>query len=268
MLVGSPATPEAFAWVRDAVKPDLWVTSQSGGTEFCSGLLAGSPLLPTIPGEIQAPALGTDAVALNEDGQAIIDEVGELAIRQPMPSMPLMFWNDPGFARYTASYFADTPGVWCHGDRVRFTPRGGAFVLGRSDATLNRFGVRIGSAEIYRTLETFPEITDSLIVCIEEPNGGFYMPLFVAMAAGQSLTDDVKARITRQLRSDRSPRHVPDVILEAPGIPTTLTGKKMEVPVRKLLLGTPPEKVASRDATKNPDALDWFAAFAAARRGT
>lgn len=268
MLVGSPATPEAFDWVRQAVKPDLWVTSQSGGTEFCSGLLAGSPLLPTYPGEIQAPALGTDAVALDEDGQPIIDAVGELAIRQPMPSMPLMFWNDPDFTRYTASYFDQFPGIWCHGDRVRFTPRGGAFVLGRSDATLNRFGVRIGSAEIYRTLETFPEIADSLIVCIEEPDGGFYMPLFVAMAAGQTLTDDLKSRIARQLRSDRSPRHVPDVILEAPGIPTTLTGKKMEVPVRKLLLGAPPEKVASRDATKNPDVLDWFAAFAAARRGT
>lgn len=206
-------------------------------------------------------------MALDEDGQPIIDEVGELAIRQPMPSMPLMFWNDPGFARYTASYFDQYPAIWCHGDRVRFTPRGGAFVLGRSDATLNRYGVRIGSAEIYRTLETFPEITDSLIVCIETPDGGFYMPLFVAMAAGQVLTDDLKTRIVQQLRSDRSPRHVPDVILHAPGIPTTLTGKKMEVPVRKLLLGTPPEKVASRDATKNPDVLDWFAAFAAARRG-
>ncbi len=267
MLVGSPSTPETFAWAYEAIGTDIWASSQSGGTEFCSGILAGSPLLPTRAGEIQAPGLGTAARAYSEDGQPVVDEVGELVIETPMPSMPLFFWGDDDFARYTDSYFDTYPGLWRHGDRVKFNAHGGAFVLGRSDATLNRFGVRIGSAEIYRTMETFPEIADSLIVCIEEADGGYYMPLFVQMAEGHSLTDDLKKDIARRLRSERSPRHVPDEVVEAPEIPATLTGKKMEVPVRKLLLGDPPDKVASRDATKNPGALDWFAAFAAARRG-
>lgn len=268
MLVGSPATPEVFEWVYDAVKPDIWATSQSGGTEFCSGILAGSPLLPTRAGEIQAPGLGTDAVAFNDDGQVVVDEVGELVLRKPMPSMPLFLWGDDDFNRYHASYFDVYPNIWRHGDRVKFNSHGGSFVLGRSDATLNRYGVRIGSAEIYRTLETFPEISDSLIVCIEEPGGGFYMPLFVQMAETDSLTHDLSARISARLRSERSPRHVPDEIILAPEIPVTLTGKKMEVPVRKLLMGLPLEQVASRDAARNPDALDWFADFARKRVGT
>jgi acetoacetyl-CoA synthetase len=262
MLVGSPATPEVFDWVYSAVKPDVWATSQSGGTEFCSGILAGSPLLPTRAGEIQAPALGVDAVAMNDDGKPVIDEVGELVIRQPAPSMPLFFWGDDGFERYLDSYFDHFPGLWRHGDRVKVNDHGGSFVLGRSDATLNRYGVRIGSAEIYRTMETFPEIADSLIICIEEPGGGFYMPLFVQMAEGETLTHTLAAEISKRLRAERSPRHVPDEIVEAPAIPMTLTGKKMEVPVRKMLLGLPLEQVASRDATRNPDALDWFWEFA------
>ncbi|MGG7565191.1 acetoacetate--CoA ligase [Rhodovulum sp. DZ06] len=266
MLVGSPSTPETFAWALEAVKPGIWVSSQSGGTEFCSGILAGSPLLPTRAGEIQAPALGVDAAAFDDAGTPVVDQVGELVIRAPMPSMPLFFWGDEGFARYTASYFEEFPGTWRHGDRARFTPGGGAFVLGRSDATLNRFGVRISSAEIYRTIETFPEIADSLIVCIEEPGGGYYMPLFVQMAEGEKLSLDLRSEIFSRLRSERSPRHVPDAVLAVPEIPVTLTGKKMEVPVRKLLLGAAPETVASRDATKNPAALDWFADFAARRQ--
>ncbi|GAB4273095.1 MAG: acetoacetate--CoA ligase [Pararhodobacter sp.] len=266
-MTGSPSTPEIMAWVHEAVKQDCYVTTQSGGTEVCSGILAGSSTLPTRAGEIQAPALGCDACAFDEDGKPVVGEVGELVIRQPMPSMPLFFWGDQDFARYTESYFDMFPGVWRHGDRVRFNDHGGAYVLGRSDATLNRHGVRIGSAEIYRTIETFPEIADSLIVCIEEEGGTFYMPLFVQMAAGQGLTEDLKQDIARRLRSERSPRHVPDEIVEVPEIPTTLTGKKMEVPVRKLLLGLPMGKVASRDAMKNPAMLDWFADFAAKRRG-
>lgn len=265
MLVGSPATPEVFQWVLENVKPDIWASSQSGGTEFCSGILAGSIILPTLAGEIQAPGLGTAACAYDEAGNPVIGAVGELVIEKPMPSMPLFFWGDEDFSRYTSSYFEDFPGVWRHGDRVRFNDHGGSFVLGRSDATLNRFGVRIGSAEIYRTMETFKEIADSLIVCIEEPGGGYYMPLFVQMAEGQELDDALRAEITRRLRSERSPRHVPDVIVQAPEIPMTLTGKKMEVPVRRMLLGEPPEKVASKDATRNPAALDWFAQFARAR---
>ncbi|WP_407493057.1 acetoacetate--CoA ligase [Pseudooceanicola sp. MF1-13] len=267
MLVGSPSTPETFDWAYAAIGRDIWASSQSGGTEFCSGILAGSPLLPTRAGEIQAPALGTAAFAYSEDGQKVRNEVGELVITSPMPSMPLFFWGDEGFDRYTDSYFDTYPGVWRHGDRVMFNDHGGSFVLGRSDATLNRFGVRIGSAEIYRTIETFPQITDSLVVCIEEEGGGYFMPLFVQMADGSDLDDALTKEIVQRLRSERSPRHVPDVILAAPEIPMTLTGKKMEVPVRKLLLGVAPDKVASRDATRNPDALDWFASFAAKRRG-
>lgn len=266
MLVGSPATPETFAWVRDCVGADIWASSQSGGTEFCSGLLAGSPLLPTRAGEIQAPALGVDACAFDETGQPVIDVAGELVIRQPMPSMPLCLWGDSDGSRYRDSYFDRWPSIWRHGDRVRFNARGGSFVLGRSDATLNRHGVRIGSAEIYRSIETFPEIADSLILCIEDGKGGYWMPLFVQMAPGQVLDDGLKSRIALRLRQDRSPRHVPDEILEAPEIPVTLTGKKMEVPVRRLFLGLPPDAVASRDATRNPAALDWFAALAAARK--
>jgi acetoacetyl-CoA synthetase len=267
MLVGSPSTPEVFAWVHDAVKPDVWASSQSGGTEFCSGILAGSPLLPTRAGEIQAPGLGTEARAFDAAGNIILDEVGELVILKPMPSMPLFFWGDEDFARYTESYFEEYPGSWRHGDRVKFNTHGGIFVLGRSDATLNRFGVRIGSAEIYRTMETFPEIADSLAICIEEAAGAYYMPLFVKMAEDYVLDDKLKAQITKRLRIDRSPRHVPDEIIAAPDIPATLTGKKMEVPVRKLLMGEPATKVASKDAMRNPAALEWFADFAAARRG-
>ena len=265
MLVGSPSTPETFEWVYENVKPDIWASSQSGGTEFCSGLLAGSPLLPTRAGEIQAPGLGTAAYAFGEDGNPVIGEVGELVITQPMPSMPLFFWGDDNFARYTASYFETFPGVWHHGDRVMFNAHGGANILGRSDATLNRYGIRIGSAEIYRTIEGIPEITDSLILCIEDGNGGFYMPLFVQLPKGQTLTDALKSLITNRLRTERSPRHVPDAIIQTPEIPVTLTGKKMEVPVRKLMMGQPLDKVASKDATRNPAAFDWFAAFAKAR---
>ena len=265
LLVGSPATPETFDWAQSVVKPDLWVTSHSGGTEFCSGTLAGSPLLPTRAGEIQAPALAVDVRALSEQGETLIDAEGELAILKPMPSMPLYLWGDAAFARYEASYFETWPGIWRHGDRLRMLDHGGSFVLGRSDATLNRFGVRIGSAEIYRTIEGIAGIADSLIICVEDGKGGYWMPLFVQMAKGQALDDAKRAEIVQRLRRERSPRHVPDEIIEAPEIPVTLTGKKMEVPVRKLMLGLPMEKAASRDSARNPAALDWFAALAKAR---
>jgi acetoacetyl-CoA synthetase len=266
MLVGSPSTPETFEWVMNEVKADVWASSQSGGTEFCSGLLAGSPLLPTRAGEIQAPALGVDACAFDDDGQVLINGVGELVIRKPMPSMPLYFWGDDNFARYVASYFEEWPNIWRHGDRVKFNDHGGIFVLGRSDATLNRYGVRIGSAEIYRTMEGIVDVADSLIICIEDGKGEFYMPLFVKMAAGKICTDDFKKEIVKRLRSERSPRHVPDEIVEVPDIPVTLTGKKMEVPVRKILMGGSVDKVASRDATRNPAALEWFVEFAKKRQ--
>ncbi len=267
LLVGSPATPEVFEWVKTSVKSDVWASSQSGGTEFCSGILAGSIDLPTYAGEIQAPGLGTDAVAFDDDGQVIIDAAGELVVRQPMPSMPLFFWNDAEKSRYRESYFETYPNVWHHGDRAMFNARGGSFVLGRSDATLNRFGVRIGSAEIYRTLEGFSEIADSLIVCVEQTDGGYYMPLFVEMTKDVDLTPPLKTEIIKRLRSERSPRHVPDEIIATPSIPMTLTGKKMEIPVRKLIMGQDASQVASKDAMRNPAALDWFATFAKEHRG-
>ncbi len=267
LLVGSPATPEVFEWVKTSVKSDVWASSQSGGTEFCSGILAGSIDLPTYAGEIQAPGLGTDAVAFDDDGQVIIDAAGELVVRQPMPSMPLFFWNDAEKLRYRESYFETYPHVWHHGDRAMFNARGGSFVLGRSDATLNRFGVRIGSAEIYRTLEGFSEIADSLIVCVEQTDGGYYMPLFVEMTKDVDLTPPLKTEIIKRLRSERSPRHVPDEIIATPSIPMTLTGKKMEIPVRKLIMGQDASQVASKDAMRNPAALDWFATFAKEHRG-
>ncbi len=266
MLVGSPATPEVFAWVYDAVKSDLWVTSQSGGTEFCSGILAGAPILPVLAGEIQARGLATDAQARSESSEVVVGEIAELVIGKPMPSMPLRLWGDADNERYLASYFADHKGVWTHGDRVKFNNHGGCLVYGRSDATLNRFGVRIGSAEIYRTLETFPQIIDSLIVCIEEGDGGYFMPLFVHLAHGEECDEALVREIRNRLRSDRSPRHVPDDVIAVPSIPVTLSGKKMEIPVRRLLLGDALEEVASKGATKDPAALDWFARFAADRR--
>jgi acetoacetyl-CoA synthetase len=267
LLVGSPATPEIFDWAQGAVKSDLWVTSHSGGTEFCSGTLAGSPLLQTRAGEIQAPALGVDVRALSDEGEVLVDAEGELAILRPMPSMPIYLWGDCDFARYEASYFDTWPGIWRHGDRLRMLAHGGSFVPGRSDATLNRYGVRIGSAEVYRTMEGIAGVADSLIICIEDGKGGFWMPLFVQMAKGAVLDEAKRAEIVRRLRVERSPRHVPDEIIEVPEVPVTLTGKKMEVPVRKLMLGVPLAKAASRDAARNPAALDWFAEFSGKRLG-
>jgi acetoacetyl-CoA synthetase len=265
LLVGSPATPEAFAWVYDNVKADVWVTSQSGGTEFCSGLLCGAPEFPVRAGMIDAPGLGVDARVFNDAGEQVFDQPGELVIAKPMPSMPLFLWGDNNYERYAASYFERWPSVWLHGDSAQINRAGGCFLFGRSDATLNRFGVRIGSAEIYRTLEKVDGVADSLVVCIEEAGGNYFMPLFVRLAAGRVLDEPLKAEIVRRLRTERSPRHVPDVIVEAPDIPMTITGKKMEVPVRRLLMGQSPEKVFSVDATRNPGAMQWYVDYARAR---
>jgi acetoacetyl-CoA synthetase len=262
LLTGSPVTPESTAWFYDAVKRDLWVTSPSGGTELCAGLVGGSPLLPVYAGEIQTRLLGMDVHAWNERGEAVIGEVGELVVTSPMPSMPLRFMNDPGDVRYRETYFEHFPGVWRHGDFLKINERGGCYIYGRSDSTLNRYGVRIGSAEIYRAVERLDEIADSLVVCLELPGGGFFMPLFVKLADGVALDDALRQRIAAKLRSDCSPRHVPDDIYAVPAIPYTLTGKKMEIPVRRILAGTPPEKAASREAMMQPAALDWYIAFA------
>lgn len=266
-LAGSPATPESFVWLYREVKADLWVTSQSGGTEFASGLVGGVPTLPVHAGEIQAVTLGVDLRVLGEDGEELPPgRTGELVLMAPMPSMPIALLGDDSGARYRESYFEHYPGMWRHGDFIRLNERGGCFIEGRSDATLNRFGVRIGSAEIYRTVDTIPEIADSLIVCIEERGGGFYMPLFVQLREGARLDDELTARIVSTLKRERSPRHVPDEIRVVPLVPYTLSRKKMEVPVRKLLMGWAAERAVSRDSAADPAALDWFIHFAAARR--
>ncbi|WP_293394646.1 acetoacetate--CoA ligase [Nevskia sp.] len=263
IVAGAPSTPETFAWFYRCVKQDLWVTSQSGGTEICSGFVGAVPLLPVHAGEIQARMLGMDVHAWRDDGTpAGPDEVGELMVTSPFPSMPIKFWNDEGGKRYRESYFEVFPGVWRHGDFIKVNARGGCYIYGRSDSTLNRYGVRIGTAEIYRAVEQLPEIADSLIVCCELPGGQFFMPLFIRLKPDYALDDGLVQRIARKLREDCSPRHVPDKVYALDILPYTLTGKKMEVPVRKLLMGWPLEKAASRDAMMNPAAIDWFVDFA------
>lgn len=259
---GAPSTPETFKWFFDNVREDLWVTSQSGGTEVCSGLVTGLPTLPVYAGEIQCRALGIDVHVWDDEGRELVDEVGELVITSSMPSAPLRFWGDIDGQRYYDSYYATYPGVWRHGDLAKINARGGAYVYGRSDSTLNRFGVRIGTGEIYRILEQVPGVADSLVLCLETPGGGFFMPMFVALDPGSSLDEAMRGEIVARLRDDASPRHVPDEIFEAPAIPYTLTGKKMEVPIRKLLAGQAADKVASRDAMAVPQLLDWYADFA------
>jgi len=262
MAAGAPSTPETFAWFYKGVKKDLWVTSQSGGTEICSGFVGAAPSLPVHAGEIQTRMLGMDVRSWSDDGKEIVDEVGELVVTNPFPSMPVKFWNDAEGKRYHESYFDVFPGVWRHGDFLKINSRGGCYIYGRSDSTLNRFGVRIGTAEIYRSVEQQPEVADSLIVCCELPGGNFYMPLFVKLKPGFEMSDDVVKGINGRLRKDYSPRHVPDKIYAVNEVPYTLTGKKMEVPVRKILMGVTPEKAASRDAMTNPAALDYFIDFA------
>lgn len=263
VVSGAPSTPETFAWCYRNVKPDLWVTSQSGGTEICSGFVGASPTLPVYAGEIQTRMLGMDVHAWSDDGRDLVDEVGELVVTKPFPSMPIRFWNDAEGKRYHESYFDTFPGVWRHGDFIKINGRGGCYIYGRSDSTLNRYGVRIGTAEIYRAVEQEPEVADSLAVCCELPGGNFFMPLYVKLKSGFELDDGVRARINKRLRVDCSPRHVPDKIYAVAAIPYTLTGKKMEVPVRKILMGWPLEKAASRDAMQNPEAIDYFVRFAA-----
>jgi len=263
VVAGSPVSAECMAWFYENVKSDLWVCPGSGGTDICSGFVGGAPGLPVYAGEIQAPHLGVDAQAFDEQGRSVINQVGELVITQPMPSMPLYFWNDENNERYIETYFDDFPGVWRQGDYFKINERDGCFVLGRSDATLNRYGVRIGTAEIYRSVESLEEVEDSLIVNLDLPGGRFFMPLFVKLADGVELDDALQDRIRRKLRADYSPRHVPDRIYPVREIPYTLTGKKMEIPVRKILAGVAVEKAANPSAMANPSSLDFFVRFAA-----
>jgi acetoacetyl-CoA synthetase len=265
MPAGSPVSADCTAWFYRNVKQDVWVCTGSGGTDVCTGFVGGVPTQPVYAGEIQARHLGVAAHAFNERGESVVDEVGELVITAPMPSMPVTLWGDADGSRYRESYFGQFPGVWRHGDFFRINARGGCFVLGRSDATLNRHGVRIGTAEIYRVLATIPEVEDALVVNLDLPGGRFFMPLFVRLADELVLDAAMEDRISGRLRREYTPRHVPDRIIQVPDIPVTLTGKKMEVPVRRILGGVPADAAADRNAMANPDALDFFVRYAAAQ---
>ncbi len=262
LLAGSPVTAECMAWFYRCVKTDIWAHSGSGGTDLCCGIAGSVVTLPLYAGEIQARQLGVAAYAFNEQGQAVVDEVGELVITKPMPSMPVGFWNDADGSRYRESYFDQYPGIWRHGDFFKVNARGGCFVLGRSDATLNRHGVRIGTAEVYRALIEVQEIEDALIVNLDLPGGGFFMPLFVKLKDGRELDEALKDKIRARMRHAYTARHVPDKIYQVNAIPYTLTGKKMEVPVRRILTGVPVEKAANRAAMSNLESLDYFIEYA------
>jgi acetoacetyl-CoA synthetase len=262
MPAGSPVSAECTAWFYENVKPDVWVATGSGGTDVCTGFVGGVPTLPVYAGEIQAPHLGVAARAFNSRGESVVGEVGELVITEPMPSMPVRFWGDEGNQRYRESYFADFPGIWRQGDFFKINARGGCFVLGRSDATLNRHGIRIGTAEVYAVLASIDEVDDALIVNLDLPGGRFFMPLFVRLADGLKLDARIEDKIRDRLRRDYTPRHVPDRIVQLPEIPVTLTGKKLEVPVRKILRGVPADEAANRNAMANPDSLDFFVQYA------
>lgn len=255
---GSTLPPEGFEWIYRTVKHDLWLASMSGGTDVCSAFVGGNPTLPVYAGEIQCRALGCSLEAWSEDGQPLLDEVGEMVITQPMPSMPIYFWHDADFKRYTESYFDMYPGIWRHGDWIQITPRQGVIIYGRSDATLNRGGVRIGTSEIYRAVDKVKEVKDSLVICLEKSGGEFWMPLFVVMQEGVALTDDIRKKINIAIRTDYSPRHVPDEIMAVPDVPYTISGKKTETPVKKILMGKDPKAVLNTGSLKNPASMDFF----------
>jgi acetoacetyl-CoA synthetase len=259
---GSPLPPEGFRWVYQELgtgSPDLILGSFSGGTDLCTGFVGPSPLLPVRAGVISGPCLGARVEAFDPAGRPVIGEVGELVLTQPMPSMPVGFWNDPAGERYRASYFADYPGVWRHGDWIMIMPDGGCIIYGRSDATLNRGGVRMGTSEFYRVVERLPEIADSLVVDTGQLGQDGRLILYVVPTDGQAVDAALTARIRSLLRTELSPRHVPDEINQVPGIPRTLSGKKLEVPVRRILLGTPVSEAADPDALANPEVLTYFA---------
>jgi acetoacetyl-CoA synthetase len=254
---GSPLSPEGFQWVYNHVRADLLLASISGGTDVCTAFVGGCPLLPVHAGEIQCRCLGVKAEAFDAQGQPVIDEVGELVITAPMPSMPLFFWNDPGNQRYIESYFSLYPGIWRHGDWVKITARGSVVIYGRSDSTINRMGVRMGTSEIYRAVQTVPEVVQSLVIDLQV-QGKDYMPLFVVLREDAVLDADLKTRIKAAIRQALSPRHIPDEIFTIPDVPRTLSGKILEVPVKKILMGIPVEKAANPDSMSNPQSLQYF----------
>jgi acetoacetyl-CoA synthetase len=259
---GSPLSPEGFRWVYDHVGRDTWLFSTSGGTDLCTAFVGGCPIVPVYEGELQARALGAAVEAWDPDGRPLIGHVGELVITEPMPSMPLYFWNDPDGERYRDSYFSTYPGVWRHGDWIEITERGTAIITGRSDSTINRGGIRMGTAEIYRAVLALDEVVDALVVDIPREEDESWMPLFVVLRDGVVLDEDLAARIRARIRDDCSPRHVPNEIVAIGEVPRTLSGKALEVPVKRILMGTPPDQAASRDSLANPAALDFFVSYA------
>jgi acetoacetyl-CoA synthetase len=259
---GSPLAPEGFRWIYEQLGSDTWLFSTSGGTDLCTAFVGGCPLLPVYEGELQARALGAAVEAWDPEGRPLVGEVGELVITKPMPSMPLSLWNDPDGERYHEAYFDTYPGIWRHGDWIEITERGSAIIHGRSDATINRGGVRMGTAEIYSAVLAVDSVVDALVVDVPRDGDG-WMPLFVVLREGVELDDALVAEIRGRVRSDCSPRHVPDEVIAVAEVPRTLSGKVLELPVKRILMGTPPEQAASRDSLANPEALDFFAAFAA-----
>lgn len=267
---GSPLSEDAQRWGTQQFAalgvPDIWWCNISGGTDFAGAFIGGHRELPQRPGEMQCRLLGCAVEAWNEQGQPVTGEVGELVCTKPIPSMPLYFWNDAGNARYLSSYFDMYPGVWRHGDWLKITPEGGCIIYGRSDATINRHGLRMGTSELYSAVEALPEVLDSLVVDLEYLGRESYMPLFVVLRPGIALDDALKSKIAGAIRTALSPRFVPDAIVQVPEVPRTLSGKKQELPIKKLLLGQPIDKVVNRDAMANPQCLEWYVGFARSRR--
>ncbi|SEQ31576.1 acetoacetate--CoA ligase [Streptomyces radiopugnans] len=265
---GSPLPPDGFRWIHDEVAEDMWIASVSGGTDVCSCFAGAVPTLPVHIGELQAPCLGTDLQSWDPHGKPLVDEVGELVVTRPMPSMPIRFWNDADGSRYRDSYFEMFPGVWRHGDWTTLTSRGTVVIHGRSDSTLNRQGVRMGSADIYEVVERLPEIRESLVIGAEQPDGGYWMPLFVHLAEGAVLDDALRDRIRRAIREQLSPRHVPDEIIEVKGVPHTLTGKRLEVPVKRLLQGADLDKAVNPGSVDDVSLLRFYERLARERRAS
>ncbi|GAB7105838.1 acetoacetate--CoA ligase [Streptomyces phaeofaciens JCM 4814] len=262
LQTGSSLPDSTWRWVHERLAPGVWLQSICGGTDICSVLAGGSPLLPVRVGRIPGPSLGVALAAWDPSGQPLAGEQGELVVTAPLPSMPLHFVDDPDGARYRASYFDTYPGVWRHGDWVTVHPDLSVVVSGRSDSTLNRMGVRMGSADLYAVVEQLPEVMDSLVVGVERPDGGYFMPLFVVTAPGSPLDDGLRERIAAAVRRRLSPRHVPDAIVPIAAVPRTLTGKKLEVPVKRILQGARVTDVSSAGAVTHPEMLTWFADYA------
>jgi acetoacetyl-CoA synthetase len=260
---GSPLSPEGFDWIYEHLGADTWLFSTSGGTDLCTAFVGGVSLLPVYRGELQARALGAAVEAWDEDGHAVVGEVGELVVTEPMPSMPIYFWGDADGSRYRESYFEMFPGIWRHGDWLEITSRGTAVIYGRSDSTINRGGIRMGTSEIYRAVLSIEEIVDALVVDVQRPGTDGWMPLFVVLREGAELDDEVPREIARRVRERCSPRHVPDEVFQIAEVPRTLSGKALEVPVKRILMGTAMEKAVSRDSLANPAALDYFTEMAA-----